>query len=434
VVCVSLIGSLLGPTTVSASIIPFHQTSRIRVRLSEGASVARIHGMDLKFYQKSHLGTSANASSLALSASRQSDWELHCQDGRVRAQKINSDAEGQIGEQTLELQEPVTIRSASGFISYGGKPYREELQIHSAGSLCEVVNTVDLEKYLEGLVNAEFNSRWNEEAIGAQVVAARTYALYQIRQASAEDMHYDVDASTSDQVYDGSIREDERAARVVGRTRGLVLTVGVGGARVPLKAYYSSTCGGATELPEKVWGSASAGFHHGVKCPFCAYSPAAHWNLDLSGDVIVKALRRTTRNEGALQGWSASSKWSRLLEGRVTGLRVGGLDSSGRVNEVFISFYNSGSKTGLREKGAPMSGELAITGPKFREIMGSAKFRSAAFEIAMEGPGTWHFQGRGNGHGVGMCQWGAKTMGEKGYKTASILKFYYPDATLQKLW
>jgi len=200
--------------SVSASIIPFHQTSRIRVRLSEGASVARIHGMDLKFYQKAR---AAGAPIIALTASRESDWELHCQDGRVRAQKINSDAEGQIGEQTLELQEPVTIRSASGFISYGGKPYREELQIHSAGSLCEVVNTVDLEKYLEGLVNAEFNSRWNEEAIGAQVVAARTYALYQIRQASAEDMHYDVDASTSDQVYDGSIREDRELRRSLPR-------------------------------------------------------------------------------------------------------------------------------------------------------------------------------------------------------------------------
>jgi stage II sporulation protein D len=272
-------------------------------------------------------------------------------------------------------------------------------------------------------------------------------------------MHYDVDASTSDQVYDGSIREDVRAARVVGKTRGLVLTVGTGAARVPLKAYYHSTCGGATELPEKVWGSASPGFHRGVRCPFCAYSPRAHWDLDVSAEEIVKSLRRTVHNEGPLQGWGSasntfgsstgklstsslgnlsrksSSNWSRLLEGRVTGIRVGSLDSSGRVNELFVSFYNPGSKFGLtRAARTPVSGELAISGPKFREIIGSAKFRSAAFQVAMEGQGVWHFQGRGNGHGVGMCQWGAKVMGEKGYKTASILKFYYPDATLQKLW
>ena len=205
--------------SVHASIVPVQtvlQSSRIRVRLTEGAPVARVHGYDLKFYQKS-------GSKTALSASRESDWELHCQDGRIRAERVGNS--GQIGVQTLDLQEPVLVKSSSGFISYGGKPYREELQIHSAGSLCEVVNTVDLEKYLEGLVNAEFNSRWNEEAIGAQVVAARTYAFYQIRQARAEDLHYDVDASTSDQVYDGSIREDARAARVVGKTRGLVLTV-----------------------------------------------------------------------------------------------------------------------------------------------------------------------------------------------------------------
>ena len=212
---------------------------------------------------------------------------------------------------------------------------------------------------------------------------------------------------------------------------------------MPLKAYYHSTCGGLTELPEKVWGTESPGFRHGVRCPFCAYSPAAHWNLDLSADEIIKDLRRTVRNDGPLQGWSAASKWQRLLDGRVTGMRLGSVDPSGRVNEIFVSFYNPGSRFGLtRASRTPVSGELAISGPKFREMIGSAKFKSAAFDVVFknfgknfgEGQGVWHFQGRGNGHGVGMCQWGAKVMGEKGYRTAAILKFYYPDATLQKLW
>jgi stage II sporulation protein D len=400
----------------SASPIPFQPVSRIRVRLTEGAPVAKIEGYDLRIYQKIRNTVRGPA---AVQAERRSQWEFHCQEGRIRAKRVGGHA-GRIGTETLDLQEPVVIRSPAGFISYSGRPYREELRIHSVGSLCEVINEVDLEKYLEGLVNAEFSSKWNEQSIGAQVVAARTYALYQIRQAQLQDLHYDVDASTSDQVYDGSIREDARAARVVGKTRGLVLTVGKGASMMPLKAFYHSTCGGATELPERVWGTPSAGFHHSVRCPFCAHSPAAHWNLELSGAQITESLRRSARNEGPQPGWP--SGWKKIIQGKLIGIRLGNTDASGRIASVWISFKGRGS------------GELFFSGAKFREILGPAKFRSAAFQVAGKGADHYLFQGRGNGHGVGMCQWGAKVMGERGYKTAAILKFYYPDATLRKLW
>jgi stage II sporulation protein D len=396
-----------------AALIPVHpgsitQTTKIRVRLTEGASVALIRGTDLRFYQ--------STGPALISADSQSEWELRCQSGRVRAVRTGS-RWGHVGIQSVDLQEPVTIKSSAGFISLGGKPYREGFQIHSQGSLCEVVNVVDLEKYLEGLVNTEFSSKWNDEAIGAQVVAARTYALYQMRQAKLDDSHYDVDASTSDQVYDGSIHEDINAARVVARTRGLVLTTGTSSI-VPLKAFYHSTCGGATELPDKVWGNSTAGFRHSVQCPFCANSPAAHWSLDVGSGQIEDLIRRHIRVEGNLLGWP------RDLRGHLTSLQVGSYDNSGRVSQVWV--YFSGA-----------SQPFPISGPKFREIMGAAKFKSAAFQVRSEyglSGLSLHFTGRGNGHGVGMCQWGAKVMGERGYKTASILHFYYPDATLRKLW
>jgi stage II sporulation protein D len=399
-----------------ASVIPYHptvssitQSTKIRVRLNEGAAVALIRGIDLQFYQ--------STGPALISANNQSEWELRCQSGRVRAVRTGARA-GRVGIQSVDLQEPVTVRSPAGFISFGGKPYREEFQIHSEGSLCEVVNVVNLEKYLEGLVNTEFSSKWNDEAIGAQVVAARTYALFQMRQAKLEDVHYDVDASTSDQVYDGSIHEDMNAARVVARTRGLVLTTGSGAGIIPLKAFYHSTCGGATELPEKVWGNQSAGFHRGVQCPFCAGSPASHWSLEIGSNQIEDALRRQIRNVGNLLGWP------RDLKGNLSSVQVGSYDNSGRVAQVWLYF------TGLARP-------LPISGPKFREIMGATRFKSAAFQVHSEyglRGLTWHFTGRGSGHGVGMCQWGAKVMGERGYKTAAILHFYYPDAALRKLW
>lgn len=389
----------------------------IRVRISEGTSVVRVRGLDLR------ISSGAGARKLASVSDRQSEWELRCEDGRVRARR----AEGEgVGQSSLDLPEPVIIQSPAGFLRYKGRPYREELQIYSAGSLCEVVNQLDLEKYLEGLVNAEFNSRWSEEAIGAQVVAARTYAVFQIRQARMEDQRYDVDSSTYDQVYDGSLREDPRASRIVNKTRGWILTVNTSKGLEPLKAYYHSNCGGVTELPEKVWGTSNLGFRR-VADPYCQHSPHAHWSFDLSATQVVEALRRAGRSDQTdFAQWPKD--WKQLLnQGRLQAIRTSGYDPSGRVEQVNLSFSLAGK---IRE--------WTMTGAKFRLWVGPAQFKSTSFNVQLASPDgkqfAWRFSGRGNGHGVGMCQWGAKAMGDKGFKTAAILKFYYPDAQLRKFW
>ena len=394
--------------------------SQIRVRISEGTSVVNVRGFDLRIY------TAAGARKLASVSDRQSEWELRCEDGRIRAHRLSGGGGDVIGQSWLDLAEPVVIRSPVGFLQYKGHPYREELRVHTAGSLCEVVNEVDLEKYLEGLVNAEFSSRWNEEAIGAQVVAARTYALFQIRQARTEDSHYDIDASTHDQVYDGSMKEDARAARIVEKTRGWVLTLKTSQGISPLKAYYHSNCGGMTELPEKVWGTSNSGFRR-VADPYCAHSPASHWNFDLTAGQIIDALKRAGRSD--VTDTSRFPKdWKQLLDkGKLGAIRIGGYDPSGRVEQVLLTFELNHQ---IRE--------WTMTGSKFRQWVGPGQFKSTSFQLQLVTNNgrqfAWRFSGRGNGHGVGMCQWGAKSMGDRGFKTASILKFYYPDAQLRKLW
>ena len=297
--------------------------------------------------------------------------------------------------------------------------------VYSSGSLCEVINQINLEKYLEGLVNAEFSSRWNQEAIGAQVVAARTYALFQIRQARADGARFDIDATTHDQVYDGSMKEDPRAARIVEKTRGWVLTVRTPHGIEPLKAYYSANCGGMTELPSEVWGTSNTGFRR-VACPYGRNSPGARWSFDLSSAQIIGALR------SAAHGAADTSRWPRdwrklLFHATLKGIQTAGEDPSGRVEKIYLTFELNG-----RQREWPM------TGARFREWLGPARFKSTAFAIHLASLSSrgllWHFTGRGNGHGVGLCQWGAKAMGERGFKTAAILKFYYPGAELRKLW
>ncbi|MCM2324658.1 MAG: SpoIID/LytB domain-containing protein, partial [Oligoflexia bacterium] len=138
-----LSGALAAPAPLTDMIGP-NSEARIRVRIAEAAPMASVRGFDLRL-ASSHVDGA-------------SQWELRCQGDRVRAIQVG-------GAKTLELKSPVTIQTLAGFLNFRGRPYREELRIHAVGSLCEVINVVSLEKYLNGLVNAEFSSRWNEEAI-----------------------------------------------------------------------------------------------------------------------------------------------------------------------------------------------------------------------------------------------------------------------------
>ncbi|MEK6705083.1 MAG: cell division protein, partial [Bdellovibrionota bacterium] len=99
-------------------------------------------------------------------------------------------------------------------------------------------------------------------------------------------------------------------------------------------------------------------------------------------------------------------------------------DQAGRVGEL---------KTAWRLSGKNSVTTLSVSGVLFRDWIGSSVIRSTLFGIKAAG-NSWRFEGRGYGHGVGMCQWGAKKMGESGYSASAILKHYYPDAILRKMW
>ncbi|MEO5969140.1 MAG: SpoIID/LytB domain-containing protein [Bdellovibrionia bacterium] len=392
----------------------------IRVRIAEAVPVVKIRGFDLKIFQQKDSFLSP-----VVSANKVSEWKLTCQGGQILLLPFHLKSI-HAKQESYKLSEPVSIRTSAGFIKYGGNPYRDEIKVYSIRDHCEVVNVLDLEKYLDGLVNSEFSSQWNEESIEAQVVAARTYAFFQIQEAkSRKGSRFDLDASVKDQVYNGSLRENFHSSLAAARTKGFILTTEGGKKVLPIKAFYHSTCGGRTELPENVWGRSSPGFKKKVPCPYCDGSPRYRWDLDLKTKDISQAIIKGVKSDGMLPAWPRQA--SRVLQqNRLLDIRVSKLDSDGRV--AGLSTLWADGKAVL---------ELPITGVQFRDWIGAGRFRSTWFQLLLSGRGqgsSWHFQGRGNGHGVGLCQWGAKTMGEKGYKMASILKHYYPDAALRKMW
>lgn len=305
------------------------------------------------------------------------------------------------GAKALRVSGPLHVTSLGGFIRVGASQYRDDLYVYSFNGDCIAVNHVDLEKYVAGLLNSEMSAKWNRAALMAQAVAARTYAIYQMRESSGVRYRgvkppFDLDSTVRDQVYEGAHQERYKALRAVQETHGQVLTY----EGKPIKAFYHSTCGGHTETPEKVWG-ARYPYIRSVQCDFCHKSPRFNWVYSAEASEIERRLAG-----------------ERLVRGKLVSLGVAARNRLGRAEKIEI-------------KGT--QGTLMVAATRIRDALGGLSLRSTDFTVA-QNAGRLVFIGHGSGHGVGMCQWGAKTMGERGRTYAQILDQYYPAAKLTKLY
>jgi stage II sporulation protein D len=390
-----------------------HSSPPVRVRISDATDRLNVRGFDLKFSSGKKIGQMAD---------RTSEWNIRCS----QAGEVSARIPGSAYEQTF--YSPLKIESPSGFVSFQNRRYRDSLYVYSikksGKTTCEVVNHVEIEKYLDGLVNSEFNAKWERGAIDAQVIAARTYAFYQMRQAKIKPSHYDLDSTIKDQVYDGSMKEDYRSSMSAERTRGQILS---SGHSQPIKAYYHSTCGGMTELPEGVWGKREAGFKRRVVCHYCRESPAFVWDVPLQLTQVSKQIQTglsslTPYQSKQIQNWP--SKWKTDLgSSELLSLDVSAVDPSSRATLVRSTW-----------KKGTLKYALDIPATWFRQWVGTTKVKSTGFQILPSGPGQFVLRGKGYGHGVGLCQWGAKVMGDRKKNALDILKFYYPDAQMARAW
>ncbi|MBH0199162.1 MAG: SpoIID/LytB domain-containing protein [Nitrospira sp.] len=300
------------------------------------------------------------------------------------------------GEQDLKLWLPQPNGNGNGVppLSGGDKPTLQVsglVQLVLRGNGVLVINHVDLEEYVKGVVPSEVNSAWHPEMLKAQAVAARTYALYQHMLADARD--YDVVASIQDQVYRGRHGVDARVEQAVESTRGLVVTY----QNAPIYAAFSSTAAGLTEDAVVVW-SKDLPYLKGVECPFDLESPYYQWKASFKLETLEKNLRQLGFPVGTI---ATLTPLSQSRAGRVATLRI------------------------LHSKG-----ELILRGEELRKAVGYTVIPSTQFTIDSIGEEVM-LSGYGAGHAVGLCQWGAKELAQLGYSYASILRYYYPGTELQ---
>jgi stage II sporulation protein D len=297
-----------------------------------------------------------------------------------------------IPEAGVEVEEIRLVpRSHEAVIYAGSKPYRGSLEVKGRAPGLMVINTLDLEAYLYGVVPKEAPSQWEMAALRAQAIVARTYALYKRTRQTHRD--YDVAAQyIRDQHYDGYSAEQARTTQAVNDTAGLVLTCH--GALIP--AYYHAESAGYTENSEQVWSSPHPCLR-AVKAPMHPASPYLQWSASQSLQDIRAALARQGYAIGAI----------RLLEPIER-------SASGRITRLKISHK---------------SGETILRGTDFRMAVGPEIIRSTRFTVQIR-DGRAFFSGQGWGHGVGLCQWCSQEMAALGYDHESILTHYYQGAKL----
>jgi SpoIID/LytB domain protein len=272
-----------------------------------------------------------------------------------------------------------------------------EVGITDSGKLL-CVNEIPMEDYLRGVVPAEVPSSFAPEAIKAQAVAARTYAERGRGRHAA--LGFDLCDSTDCQVYSGGDRETERTDSSVAATRGAILTNG----GKPICAMYHSDSGGGTESAAALGKGDELPYLASVDdAKYCTVKPKSDWSAKLSGRQLGQKL--------------ASRAGSRI--GDVRSIQVVATNDSGRVSELQIEGE---------------SGSCRLSGAKFRELCGPTVIKSALFTVTHKGSG-FEFTGRGYGHGLGLCQWGAQGMASAPYsKTAEeILKYYYAGVEITQL-
>jgi stage II sporulation protein D len=285
----------------------------------------------------------------------------------------------------LKLFGPVATRKYRGWLHFSAR----------AGKLT-AVNEVGLETYLMGVVPCEMGPASPPEALKAQAVAARTYTLRRIGAFAAQG--YDVDDTTRCHTYKGADVEDPRSNEAIRLTSGQILVYN----GRPIEAFYATVSGGITASGSEVFKSAepylvSIRDVDETGRPYAADNKYFTWTKEVTAEELLAAIAPL-----GLQGKE------------VTEFAVGGRTESGRVS--FVKVVSDG-------------GEIAIPAGDLRKALGNDALRSTLFEISKTSAG-WRLDGKGWGHGVGMCQAGAIGRAKAGQRYEDILRAYYSGVEL----
>ncbi|MBF0290788.1 MAG: SpoIID/LytB domain-containing protein [Nitrospinae bacterium] len=305
----------------------------------------------------------------------------------ARATRVGMDINGHATAcRTVLMESPEPIR-------VGSKDYPGLMILARDGSGITAVNHVDMEDYIASVISSEMGSNWPLEALKAQAVASRTFAMYQMERS--REALYDMESTVRSQVYRG-LYEGDRVKEAVDSTRGLIAVYD----GAPAGTFYHSSSGGRTENPREVWGRERLPYLASKPALFEERSPHFNWRLRLSAGEIRDKLKKAGFTTGSV------------------------------ISIEPVSFTSSGRVARLRLVLGPNKRKVELRGEYFRKIIGDTRLPSTKFRVAKDSSGAYTFIGQGYGHGVGMSQWSARGLADHGRGFEEIIQAFYPGVTI----
>ena len=355
-------------------------------------------------------------------------------------------------------------------VVFNGQKYRYrgdiEIDINKEHGKLDIINIIGIEEYLYGVLKKEISPRWPAEALKAQAIAARTFAIFNMDKYI--DKGYNICASTNSQAYGGVNHEDPLTNKAVDETRGVIMTYKGN----PINAVYHSDSGGYTEDSENVWGSFLP-YLRSVESKFEEkVSPPHHtWSYSINEKDLTEKLQK--------QGYKINSvisiepvkkseicRTSELVftsdNNKVINMKTNDFRSLMGAELIRSTLFNiktigkesniiteeAEDKKEIEDKEGQEKSIKEILEQKkdwtIKELLELMKKNKEEREEGKEVevlkveivksniPLTFIFSGSGNGHGVGMSQWGAYGMALQGYRYQDILKYYYQGINIIK--
>ncbi len=394
--------------------VPPRDQPVVRVRIGDAVPAA-----ELRFDHTQHFvwlvqpGT-GNASTMAAPIT-----VCHASDGWIVTARAGTEPAVRRfdGARPLEIH---PLADAVQSISWGAVTWPGSITLHATANGVDVVDHVQLEEYVPGVIAKELLPAWDINAYRAQAVAARSYALVEMDRWATR-RHFDVVAGERNQAFVG-VTTRPQAVQGTLSTRGQVLTFD--GKVVP--AYYSSCCGGrganvsesvSSNPHHDIWPLRSGDHGPRLSEVCCEGAKPRTWSVELRESDLRERLRAWGR---AIHSKAASGL------GPIVSVQRANANSAGRAIDYVVRDADGKSFTVPAEEFRVALNRYA---PK-----GSPTIRSGDFEVTRAGGGRWLLSGLGFGHGCGLCQYGAQAMARGGADYRKILARYYPGADIVVAW
>ncbi|MBY0112109.1 MAG: SpoIID/LytB domain-containing protein [Phycisphaerales bacterium] len=298
----------------------------------------------------------------------------------------------------------------------------------SDGGVIDVIAVMPIETYVPGVISRELFASWPRQAFECQAVAARSYALHERERSRREHEFFDVESTTKDQVFGGlsSLPVANEAAHA---TRGMIITEGTSGAlaKAPLRTYYSSTCGGEQASAKDVFPTTGRFLFNTAKPlqvqkrdHFCQASTRYRWEVRRNDTELTQRLRAWGHHMG------------HPVKGMGRLVACDDLDRNVTGRPIRYTLTDDQRRT-YRITAEELRNACNFAAPGQPELTRDTRVNSGNLEMTFTA-GDVRISGKGFGHGVGMCQYCAKGMAEKGWDWPSMMKLFYPGAGVTKAY